>query len=540
MPLLLQAVLQLSYMKIKIYKLFLLLSLSTIFAACTNDNDTVEQRSVSALNMQTQGLMKTAWATGDKIGLTIRKNSGGRTTYINNLALQSQAEGATAPFTPEGTTLSVPMSETTEITAYYPYQANSTTVQLNTSNQENPEAIDFLTAHISSHTWNASPSIVFKSLMAHVSITLRCPVNPTKAEQTDVYLRQIATQAAYNTTDGKLTGEPTNKKDLLMATGGASNNAYVHNAMVLPQTLAPFEVRLALPNGKDSIVTIMAQQRFESGRNYSFTIDIVERENANQSYSGWLEIPTISDAQRNSDNLRYVTHYFYENGRQVRNYSMLYDTNLKMAYWVAYPLCNFYTHVSAGGRTNGWTGGRTDDWNWDPSIPQTGQAMLFSGMSNGYDRGHQIPSADRQTNATANRQTFYFTNMTPQVGKGLNQDIWSSLEGAVRGWSSNVDTLYVVTGAMPTTPEYTTVNWTYDNNGKRIAIPKYYFKALCHLNRRTGQAKTIAFVLNNTKYSNNNYMNCAMSVAELEELTGFEFFPQIDEAFKQSYDAAQW
>ena len=161
-------------------------------------------------------------------------------------------------------------------------------------------------------------------------------------------------------------------------------------------------------------------------------------------------------------------------------------------------------------------------------------------MSNGYDRGHQIPSADRQINTDANRQTFYFTNMTPQVGKGMNQDIWAYLEGAVRGWSSNIDTLYVVTGAMPTTKENTTVNWTKDNAGVKIAIPQYYFKALCYVNRRTGEARTIAFKLNNERYSNNDYMSCAMSVKALEELTGFTFFPEIDEKYKTSYDTTYW
>lgn len=39
---------------------------------------------------------------------------------------------------------------------------------------------------------------------------------------------------------------------------------------------------------------------------------------------------------------------------------------------------------------------------------------------NGYDRGHQIPSGDRQRNKNGtrmNQQTFFYTNMTAQVGK---------------------------------------------------------------------------------------------------------------------------
>lgn len=60
----------------------------------------------------------------------------------------------------------------------------------------------------------------------------------------------------------------------------------------------------------------------------------------------------------------------------------------------------------------------------------------------------------------------------------MNQAIWADLESAVRGWSSATDTLYVVTGAMPTTQTDQTIKYVQDNDGKNMAVPKYYFKAL--------------------------------------------------------------
>ena len=35
-------------------------------------------------------------------------------------------------------------------------------------------------------------------------------------------------------------------------------------------------------------------------------------------------------------------------------------------------------------------------------------------------------------------------------------------------------------------------------------------------------------------------MNAALSVAELEKMTGFTFFPGIDSKYKQSFDKAKW
>ena len=158
---------------------------------------------------------------------------------------------------------------------------------------------------------------------------------------------------------------------------------------------------------------------------------------------------------------------------------------------------------------------------------------MTKGLGHGYDRGHQIPSADRLVTEESNNQTFYYTNMTPQLS-GLNQKTWQKLETALRSkYMPTTDTLYVVTGAMPTTAENTTITYMKDNKGVDIAIPKYYFKAICALNRTTGEAKTLAFKIDH-KATNDNYMNYVISVAELERLTGFTFFPSIDPKYKKS------
>ena len=135
--------------------------------------------------------------------------------------------------------------------------------------------------------------------------------------------------------------------------------------------------------------------------------------------------------------------------------------------------------------------------------------------------------------------TFYYTNMTPQTGKGFNQSIWANLEQSVRAWSSGTDTLYVVTGAMPTTPTDTKVTYVKDNDGKNVAVPKYYFKALAR--KISGQFHTIAFKLDHKTYSDpTGYMDCAMSVSDLEKLTGFTFFPTLDAATKAELDLSKW
>ena len=88
---------------------------------------------------------------------------------------------------------------------------------------------------------------------------------------------------------------------------------------------------------------------------------------------------------------------------------------------------------------------------YDPSINPIYQANLSRGYhGNGLDRGHQMPSADRTASKAENATTFYYTNMTPQ-NSTLNQGMRANLEGKIRVWSAQTDTLYVVTGAMVTT-----------------------------------------------------------------------------------------
>ncbi|MGM5629988.1 DNA/RNA non-specific endonuclease [Apibacter raozihei] len=237
---------------------------------------------------------------------------------------------------------------------------------------------------------------------------------------------------------------------------------------------------------------------------------------------GWVELPE----RKNLTNTMFVRHSLPDNPT-IRNYSMLYDTEQKVAYWVAYPMHSSYIGSS----------GRTDAWDFDPNISQSQQASLFKGIS-GYDRGHQIPSADRTSSKNNNKTTFYFSNMTPQ-NKDLNQKLWANLENKVRTWTYQCDTLYVVTGAMITSSTDSKINYAYDNNKNKIAIPKYYFKAL--LKRTKNNFTSIAYKMDNVSPTNNtNFKLYQLTVKELEDLTNFVFFPKIAEEIKNSIDENQW
>ncbi len=244
----------------------------------------------------------------------------------------------------------------------------------------------------------------------------------------------------------------------------------------------------------------------------------------------WKELP---DTVGMDPSLDFVTHFTAIGGKTVRNFSMLYDPQEKVSYWVAYPL-----HASYLG-----TSGRTEAWAYDPQIPEDDQLDLYRSYGTGiYDRGHQIPSADRTANDPANAQTFYYTNMTPQ-NSTLNRDLWANLEAWVRA-KRCADTLYVVTGCVIRTVDDPVVRYV-TKDGVRGAIPKAYFKVL--LRTKSGNtgalptdatAKCVGFWLENTAPTPNaddEYpvtKSIAYTVAQIEELTGYTFFPSISPAVK--------
>lgn len=231
----------------------------------------------------------------------------------------------------------------------------------------------------------------------------------------------------------------------------------------------------------------------------------------------WLEIPEV----RNSDGCDFISHKAKLNGRLVRNYSLYWKYSDMVALWVAYPLCREYTNKVSG---------RTDAWGLDPMLPAEDQPVLYKGYSSGngrsYDRGHQIPSADRLGSNDLNVQTFYSTNMTPQLGV-LNQKVWATLENKVRSWAESSDTLYVVTGCTVDGSK----DFCYDNVGKKVTVPTGYFKAC--LRYSAGSTVGIsgymgyAVWFDHKEYSSIT-RDMTMSIKDMEEKLGYRLFPGLD------------
>ena len=238
--------------------------------------------------------------------------------------------------------------------------------------------------------------------------------------------------------------------------------------------------------------------------------------------ASWLELPETQEW----DGLEWGVVKMKSNPN-MRNYSYYWDYDNLVAHWVAYPL-------NSGLIGNG---SRTDAWGLDPNLPQSQQPVLYRSWGTGMDRGHQIPSADRLASGD-NEATFYGTNMTPQIGAGFNQSIWSTLEGKVRSWSYSCDTLYVITGCVvrdgSTDGKYNSVGgYCTDNEGKRVAVPTAYYKAVLRYSKSSrsygyGGYCGAAIYLEHKRYSSSSVSSSMLiSIDELEDIIGMDLFVNL-------------
>lgn len=306
-------------------------------------------------------------------------------------------------------------------------------------------------------------------------------------------------------------------------------------------------------NNSDDDRTARIDVTYTNG--YSTSLTLTQRAAGFIDYDrSWGEQPEY----RSDDAYIYKTYYatFVSNqffpGGKLRNYSVCYDVDRHISHWVAYPIFKKVYETPVLRRVN--------DFNYDPNdqlpvIPTRDQQYIGTGGNGrgygawGYDRGHMLPQASRYNNYEPNRMTYYGTNMMPQ-NSTLNQNIWASLEGKVRGWGGlqTYDTLYVVTGAAFKSTK------TIDNVNGPIAVPSHCWKVLLrqrgNQNRQISQfkadeLKAIGFVFTNDDAGAATSIESAVrSVKEIEELTGFKFFrnldPAVADAVKSQKNLADW
>ena len=159
----------------------------------------------------------------------------------------------------------------------------------------------------------------------------------------------------------------------------------------------------------------------------------------------------------------------------------------------------------------------------DPDIPACPETQEYtrSHYPEGLrlDRGHMMPAADCKTSGTRMSESFYLSNVCPQ-DHTLNEEDWCNLEKQVRFWCKHYykTDLWIVCGPILGKTETTT----------GINIPSQFWKVICRYDSRYGHWKAIGFIFNNDS-SDQPYAQRAVSVDEIEALTGMDFFSEVED-----------
>ena len=292
----------------------------------------------------------------------------------------------------------------------------------------------------------------------------------------------------------------------LSVTEGSGNKSNVILTYQANESESSRQLKIILDNGSKWVECPMTQ--LAAGVSPDPDPDPVP--DVNPVKTAWLELPAMDN-----EDLTYVTHNFKMNGNTYRNYTLGWSQDHYVALWVAYPLCSMYTNKTVD---------RTDAWAYDPVLGKAYSSAPFGGYGGSYARGHQLPSADRLCSYDANAQTFYGSNMTPQLN-AHNEGIWQELETKVRTIANKSDTTYVVTGCIVAGSKTTTT----DSDGNRMTVPAAYFKALLRYTKAStlGQWNAAAFYLEHRSYSESIGKQHSMSIDELEKITGMDFFVNL-------------
>ncbi len=204
-------------------------------------------------------------------------------------------------------------------------------------------------------------------------------------------------------------------------------------------------------------------------------------------------------------------------------FALGYSEDHEQAEWVAYELTREHLNENWADRPN--------TFRPDPAV-HTESATPRDYNASGYDKGHLCPAADMGFDAAAIDETFFMSNMSPQV-PAFNMGIWRELEELTRDWARRFNNLYVVTGPVLPQPGLGQIGFS------KVTVPAAYYKVLL----APEQQRAIAFILPNEK-SEKLVTDFACSIDKVEKATGIDFFPRLlkglGEELEGSLDKDAW
>lgn len=201
-----------------------------------------------------------------------------------------------------------------------------------------------------------------------------------------------------------------------------------------------------------------------------------------------------------------------------KGFTVSYNADARIPEWVAYEL--------TADETRGEAEREDAMFQKDPSYRME-QAMREDYSGSGWTKGHMACAGDFHWDKDALDETFYLTNICPQ-DEELNKGDWNYLEKQVRYWARDNGKVWVVSGPVIGEGRYGVIG------DRDVVVPDAFFKAV--LMEKRGKYHSIAFLMGNDDRRYYLY-DCSMTVNDLEELTGLDFFPSLSDSVEESVES---
>ena len=203
----------------------------------------------------------------------------------------------------------------------------------------------------------------------------------------------------------------------------------------------------------------------------------------------------------------------------------------KEGFFVSYnttTLCpNYVAWELTSSESKGKIAERTNWFEEDNTLSEDVQVKYSDYSNSRYDRGHMCPSGDNKYSQKAMEDCFLMTNICPQA-KNLNKGAWNDLEMQCRYWAKKYGSVYIACG-----PIFDSDHPKKIGKRRKISVPDRFFKVVMTYGK---EPKAIGFIFPNDDVYD-SWKNYVESVDEIEQITGFDFFYQLNDLLEERIES---
>lgn len=265
---------------------------------------------------------------------------------------------------------------------------------------------------------------------------------------------------------------------------------------------------------------------------------------------GWIKLPSINDPRSKNDVYELSgseSHFFkgmpkltgpripLSRGKTTtivrKAYALEHSANWKTSVWV----CEHLTAKQLKGDIE-----REDAFGPDPKLVKGQRAETKDYARSGYDRGHLAPAGDFTIDPALKEETFFLSNMAPQVPE-FNRGIWKSIEGYTRKLAEKHGEIWIVTGCLFFEESEESGRGNNRISIKRIgpgkvAVPSHFYKII--IRRTSSGPKALTFVVRNKDYDPPfRFDKLVKSVDWVESWAGLDIMPELVGADEAAVEA---